>query len=120
MSFRSLCRGIWPVKPIADWLEWRRRDREETLVATITFTTTFTSGGKPTGEVASHVLALLIDGNGTRYTRTTSSNASAAGCHSGLIEAGANWNLHGDVPACARRVSNTPRGKLVVFPGGAA
>lgn len=104
------------------WREWRRGDREEHLVATKTYATTWTRDGVLTGEETEHYVSFYIDGNGVRYSRTSSgpqSGAEHAGkAHSALRRDTFAWKSHGDLPEHIRRVDGRPRGKLIVLPGG--
>lgn len=104
------------------WREWRRRDREENLVATVTYVTTWTRDDVPTGEQTEHFVSFYIDGNGIRYSRVAtgprSRDEEASKEHSALRRNKFAWETHGDLPEHARRVDARPRGKLIVFPGG--
>jgi hypothetical protein len=109
-----------PFRRLSDYIKWRRRDREETLVGTVTYTTNWTD----TGETSEHHAKFLIDGNGVRYTRIDTGPGAleerAAKKHSAFRRDKFNWENHGDLPPYARRPDNRPRGKLIAIDGGAA
>jgi hypothetical protein len=102
------------------YLEWRRKDREEIVVATGVCTTEWTRDSKAIGLESKHVLVFLIDGNGVRYTRTETVNKSAADTHNGLVQAKANWKYHGELPPWAVRAEGRGGANLIAFPGGKA
>lgn len=120
MDWLSRLGRIWPLRVIRDRIEWKRRDREERVVATDDYSSKLSDNGKPTEVLHTHILLFLIDGNGTRYTRTESTDKKYAAVHRALLTARVNWVHHGEIPSSARRTDNNPRGKLVVLPGGAA
>lgn len=111
---------IWPISALVAKLEWRRRDRQETLVGTATYQTNYTDSG----EIAEHHVRFLIDGNDVRYSDMSSAGSSVAVTSGKLHKAATrdrfNWQNHGDLPEYARRADNRPRGKLIVLDGGVA
>ncbi len=117
-------RSVWPWRQILERREWHRKDREEIVVATCEYTTDMVAGVegemKSTGIKHTHVLTLLIDGNGVRYSRTHSTCSESAGSHRSLLRDKLAWKFHAEVPSYGRRVDGPPRGKLIAFPGGAA
>lgn len=65
-----------------------------------------------------HIVSLLIDRNGRRFSQTDTTSETKSEEHIGVRLVRTNWREHGDIPDDARRVDNRPRGKLVAFPGG--
>lgn len=115
---------LWPISRFVDWMEWRRRDREETLVATRSYITQWTRDGAPTGIETEHHVRFLIDGNRIRYARIDSGPKSvdieAGKVHPVIRREIFGWQTHGDLPSGARRPDDHPRGKLILIDGGAA
>ena len=98
--------------------EWLRRDREETLVGTASYTTNYTD----TGRDVEHLVSFFVDGNGVRYWKIDSGpkdhDKTAGRGHPLLRRDVFDWEHHGDTPDHIRRADARPRGKLIVFPGG--
>jgi hypothetical protein len=101
-----------------NWLDWHRRDKQNTLVATAEFTTEYSDGGKKTCFSDKHILEFYISGNGIRYSRVFSTKLSEAKRHNRILISESDWTNHGDLPSFARRVDHRPRGHLVAINGG--
>lgn len=112
---------IWPFNRIAAWLEWRRRSREETIIATMVCVTNYVdANGKRTGESAKHIVEFCADGNGRRYSRVQSNDQFAAERHDGILQLRSNWRVHGALHERAQRVQRCGSAQIVLIRGGAA
>lgn len=110
-----------PWRRLLAYIEWRRRDRQETVIGTSTYRTVIVhDDGSETGRKHDHVVVFLVDGNGVRYSRVETTDARHANAHGGLLGAKSDWKYHGELPSNVQRVNGPKKGNLVVFPGGAA
>ena len=103
------------------WLEWRRRDKLGSAVATAKFTTRYVDGDVDTGRTEVHVVTFFRDGNGLRYSRVDTSCEWASERHGPLVEARTLWRVHGHLPTFAvMALRASDRKPFQVIDGGAA
>lgn len=112
---------INPIRAILNYLAWRRRDRQETVIAMAVFTTNIVDAkGADLGVKKSHVVSFCVDGNKVRYSRVATTHREHMKGHSALLQARERWRVLGTLPEHAERPNAPRKAELIVFPGGAA
>lgn len=111
------------IKKFKEYLEWRKRDKEEIFVASAEYKAVFVNTITKNDEAEVLLIcSFYIDGNGVRYTRVNHPDSNygrraSTELHSLVIDRH-NWTNFGELPEYARRPDNKPKGKLYSITGG--
>lgn len=103
---------------IREYFAKRRRGKQEIFVGSAVFHVNW----KETQEKTDIICSYYVDGDGVRYSRTTSEDTIygryAIKTHGGLIESQHNWEKFGELPSFVRRAEDKPKAKLYTIDGG--
>jgi hypothetical protein len=86
-------------RSIREFIEWRRRDDDDRVVATCVFGSKFArEDGTLTGLSSTHVATYWQDANGVRWTVVNSTDRDAASRHGALLKSKIAWRHCGKLP----------------------